>query len=189
MLPINLCANSANYQYCGSCPQAAVVRGVMDATTAYARSVANANTTYINLYSNLAKDLFQSCTCVSDTFEETEDGKSLRFARTTETGRQDTQSRTIVAVPDLPSVLTVPGNVSQYRLQWVNLPQDDFSNAAIGAVLLHPREPGSQSQNITTCTLGAGWGTSSMPRTTLQHIRAFPQLPVSQVTSGLSKLP
>lgn len=165
VLPTDLCTNSAKNQYCGSCPQLAVVRGVMDSATTYTTSVANANTTFINLFSNTDKDLFQSYTlssCVSDTFKETEDGKNLQFARITETGRQDTQSRTIVAVPGLPSVLTAPGNVSQYRLRWVNLPQDDFSNAVIGAVLLHPREPNSQSQNITTCTLGAGWGTSSM---------------------------
>lgn len=164
-LPTDLCTNSAKNQYCGSCPQVAVMKGVMDEATAYTTSMANANTTFINLYSNLDSDLFQSYTlssCVSDTFEATEDGKPLQFARITETGRQDTEHRTIVAVPGLPSVLTAPGNVSLYRLQWVNLPQDDFSNAAIGAVLLHPRDPDSQSQNITTCTLGAGWGTSSM---------------------------
>ncbi|KAI9872891.1 MAG: hypothetical protein M1830_001086 [Pleopsidium flavum] len=162
---IDRCTNSAKNQYCGSCPQVAVLKGVMDLAMAYTASMFNANTTFSNLYANLDKDLFQSytlSTCVFDTFQETEDQKQLQFARITETGRQDTQNRTIVAVPSLPSVLTAPGNMSEYRLQWVNLPPDNFSNAAIGAVLLHPRVPESQSQNITTCTLGAGWGTSSL---------------------------
>lgn len=162
---VDLCTNSATNQYCGSCPQVAVLKGTMEESNAYTDSVYQSDTTFANLYANLDKDLFQSytlSTCVFHTFQETEDQKQLKFARITETGRQDTQNRTIIAVPGLRSVLTAPGNVSEYRLRWVNLPQDDFSNAAIGAVLVHPRVPESQSQDITTCTLGAGWGTSSI---------------------------
>ena len=162
---ITRCLNSAKYQYCGSCPQVAVLKVAMGDALIYTASIMKAKITFIDLYADLDRDLFQSytlSTCVFDIFQETEDHKQLQFARITETGRQDTQNRTIVTVPSLLSALTAPGNVSEYRLQWVNLPQGSFSNAAIGAVLLHPRVPESRLQNITTCTLDAGWGTSSL---------------------------
>lgn len=158
---IDRCINSGGKQFCGSCPQAAVLNGVGHAIW----DPSDKTTTFVNSIANIDKDVFQPftlSTCVFDTFRKTDDQERLQFARITETERQDIINQTIVAVPGLPSVLTAPGDVSEYRLQWVNLPQDDFSNAAIGAVLLHPRVPESQSQNITTCTLGAGWGTSSV---------------------------
>ena len=57
-------------------------------------------------------------------------------------------------------LLDAPGNTSEFRLEWVQLPPESFDNHVIGAVLLPPqvRFP----LNITACTLSAGWGTSAL---------------------------
>ena len=48
-------------------------------------------------------------------------------------------------------------------MRWTNLPESLFGDVVSGAVLLHPRDPANgSSQNITACTLAAGWGTSSL---------------------------
>lgn len=164
-VPVNLCVNSANYQYCGSSQPVIALMGASKEAKDYTHRLLKANISFMHLLNSIDNGYYQSyviSNCVSDTFQETEDQKPLQFARITETGLQGTHNRTIIAIPGLPSALTAPGNVSEYRLQWVTLPRTNFSNAAIGAVLLHPRVAGSQSQNITTCTLGAGWGTSSV---------------------------
>ena len=57
-------------------------------------------------------------------------------------------------------LLETPGDTSEYRLKFVELPQDLFNGSAIGAVVLAPRDPRTQKQAIMLCTLGAGWGTS-----------------------------
>lgn len=179
---INICPNGGLIDHCGSCPQSAISDRIGENAYAYNSYLMESNTTYVKFSTNIEKDMFQPFTvssCAFKTYHITDGQKQLQFAPIIETGLPPpgngdivigpvngttifAPNQTTVAVPGLHSVLTAPGNMSEYRLQWVNLPQDDFSNAAIGAVLLHPRVPESQSQDITTCTLGAGWGTTSM---------------------------
>ena len=164
---INLCANSARDQYCGACPQTLIVELAMEAHLKTTKSILHSNTSFKNLYHSIDKGFVQPYTlssCVSDTIQNTEDQSPLQFARISETESEMTQARKIVAIPGQPkaSILANAGNISEYRLRWVNLPQVDFDNAAIGAVILHPRSSESELQNITACTLGAGWGTSSL---------------------------
>ena len=46
---------------------------------------------------------------------------------------------------------------------WLDLPDEIAAGLASAAILLDPRSPTvNSSQQITACTLGAGWGTSSM---------------------------
>ena len=65
-------------------------------------------------------------------------------------------------------IANIPGNSSQYRLQWVELPQDSFNGSSIGAAILLPQpDPNSSSvtkwpQNIMLCNLAAGWGTTTL---------------------------
>ena len=65
-------------------------------------------------------------------------------------------------------LLDTPGNTSEHRLRWVNLPQDAFNGSSIGAVVLFPREkvnsssPSRSSQDIALCNLSAGWGRTSL---------------------------
>ena len=59
-------------------------------------------------------------------------------------------------------ILSIPGSPAEYRLKWVELPQDPFNGSAIGAVILFPQSATTSTQNFLVCTLGAGWGSSMM---------------------------
>ncbi|KAM0802349.1 hypothetical protein BDR22DRAFT_844157 [Usnea florida] len=56
-------------------------------------------------------------------------------------------------------IFNTPGPLSEYRLSWVDLP---FEGIAVGAVILMPRFPQNTTQAILTCSIGAGWGLSTM---------------------------
>ncbi|KAI4180232.1 MAG: hypothetical protein L6R41_007370 [Letrouitia leprolyta] len=57
-------------------------------------------------------------------------------------------------------ILDTPGPKSDYRVKWVDLPEDPFNGSAIGAVILQPTT--NSSQGILLCNVAAGWGSSSM---------------------------
>lgn len=57
-------------------------------------------------------------------------------------------------------ILETPGSKSDYRVKWVDLPEDPFHGSAIGAVILQPTT--NSSQGILLCNIAAGWGSSSM---------------------------
>ena len=52
------------------------------------------------------------------------------------------------------------GALSDYRIRWVELPQDPFISSTIGAIVLLPRSSSNETQSILSCTLSAGWGTT-----------------------------
>lgn len=56
-------------------------------------------------------------------------------------------------------ILDIPGSLEQYRLKWIELPQDPFNGSAIGAVILPP-PTANTTQEFIVCNLGAGWGSS-----------------------------
>ena len=60
-------------------------------------------------------------------------------------------------------ILNTTGGISEYRLRWVELP---FNNTAIGAVILTPRSPQNITQELLVCSIGAGWGSSTMNTST-----------------------
>ena len=61
-------------------------------------------------------------------------------------------------------VMSNPGNPSQYRLQWVQLPQPRFNGSSIGAIVMLPRPVSNLTapQDILLCNFAAGWGTTTM---------------------------
>lgn len=59
-------------------------------------------------------------------------------------------------------ILDTPGPLSENRLRWVELPQDPFNGTAIGAVVLLPHSSKNTSQEILVCSIGAGWGASTL---------------------------
>ena len=61
-------------------------------------------------------------------------------------------------------ILNTTGGISEYRLRWVELP---FNDTAIGAVILRPRSPQNITQELLMCSIGAGWGSSTMNTSTL----------------------
>ena len=61
-------------------------------------------------------------------------------------------------------IMSNPGNSSQYRLQWVELPQPQFKGSSVGAIVTLPRPVSNltKPQDIILCNFGAGWGTTTL---------------------------
>ena len=89
-------------------------------------------------------------------------------------------------------VLDAPGSATDYRLKWIELPQNAFNGSSIGAVILLPYHGKNASQDILTCNLSAGWGTSAIQLETtsggtsvisskmIETFEADEDLPISQ---------
>ena len=75
-------------------------------------------------------------------------------------------ARAAIALPGLSraEIMSNPGNSSQYRLQWVELPQPQFNGSSIGAIIMLPRPVSDLTapQNLVLCNLAAGWGTTTL---------------------------
>ena len=56
------------------------------------------------------------------------------------------------------------GPAGDYRLRWVELP---FNDTAIGAIVLRPRSAENLTQELFVCSVGAGWGLSTMNVSTI----------------------
>ena len=61
-------------------------------------------------------------------------------------------------------VFNTPGPEDHYRLRWVELP---FNGTSIGVIVLRPRSPLDTTQELLTCSIGAGWGLSTMNTSTV----------------------
>lgn len=74
---------------------------------------------------------------------------------------QNSRAQTNLSFPNLTKadILNTPGPLGEYRLSWIDLP---FEGIAVGAVILMPRSPQNTTQDILTCSIGAGWGLSTM---------------------------
>lgn len=59
-------------------------------------------------------------------------------------------------------LLNTSGSLGEYRLKWIELLENPFNGSAIGAAVLLPRASDNTTQEVLMCTLGAGWGTSTM---------------------------
>ena len=61
-------------------------------------------------------------------------------------------------------IMSNPGNSSQYRLKWVELPQPRFNGSSLGAIVMLPRSVPNLTapQDIVLCNFAAGWGTASL---------------------------
>ena len=77
---------------------------------------------------------------------------------------QLSRAQTNLTLPNLTKadILKTPGSLGEYRLSWIDVP---FEGIAIGAVILMPRSSQNTTQDILTCSIGAGWGLSTMNQT------------------------
>ncbi|KAL8992701.1 MAG: hypothetical protein Q9169_006903, partial [Polycauliona sp. 2 TL-2023] len=116
-------------------------------------------------------------TCAQDTIHDPGDERPLVFPVPMRIMPQYLPERQMVdsplAVPTFPfkgltraELMENDWRPSENQLRWVELPSDPFNGSAIGAIVLLPKQASgsnsSQSQEIITCTLGAGWGLSSL---------------------------
>ena len=51
---------------------------------------------------------------------------------------------------------------SDFRLKWIELPENNFNGSSIGAVILLPKHDDTGTQDILTCNLAAGWGSTKL---------------------------
>ena len=79
---------------------------------------------------------------------------------------QNGHVRKAIVLPGLSraDVMSSQGNSSQYRLQWVELPQPQFNGSSIGAIVMLPRPVSNLTapQDIVLCNFAAGWGTTKL---------------------------
>jgi hypothetical protein len=59
-----------------------------------------------------------------------------------------------------------PGDITKPRLAFVDLPGPQFNNVSLGVVILEPRDPSNNAQEILPCILDVGWGQSTMTLST-----------------------
>lgn len=59
-------------------------------------------------------------------------------------------------------VLNVARSATDYRIQWIDLPQGAFSGSSIGVIILLPQLGNNAMQQILICKLSAGWGTTTL---------------------------
>ena len=55
-----------------------------------------------------------------------------------------------------------PGPTNEYRMRWVELPQDHFEGSSIGAVIYKPRNESNETQEVLVCNISAAWGVSEL---------------------------
>ena len=81
-------------------------------------------------------------------------------------------------------IFNTVGGLDEYRLRWVELP---FNDTAIGAVILKPRSPQNSTQEILTCSVGAGWGSSKMNTSTVSGSAApvRSEVSVEEITNAM----
>ena len=126
--------------------------------------------------SNLSQP-YSTAVCVPDSIHNSSDSRPLVFpfllnanAESLVTGNltyQGWAGERTARVIEHPTftyrqALDSPGPTTDYRLQWIELPQSAFSGSSIGAVVLLPHHGKRASQDILTCNLSAGWGTAAL---------------------------
>ena len=159
-------SNMSSLQVCG------VVESVAVADAAFNDSYIwdvpkDSHTSFLDSYHSITKNLYEAYVavqCLQDTIENSEDESVVEFpilATTIEQySHREKVSSTVFTKPEL---YAYPGNVSEFRLIFTKSPAESLGRNASGAILLNPRSTVAGSpQNITTCTLGAGWGSSTM---------------------------
>ncbi|MCJ1464150.1 hypothetical protein MMC07_002763 [Pseudocyphellaria aurata] len=175
------CFRGSLDQVCATCPQDTFVDAIGKMSEAQAREVWGGLEDYLVLKENYYQP-YTTASCVADSVQDGSDQRLLRFPRLSDTAPEPERGQETFPVPGLTkgqSVYAIPGNISQFRVDWVDLPQEVFRTRLPGAIIVHPRSSSSLSYNITTCTLNAGWGSSSI----------FTEASVSQARSHMTQLP
>ena len=167
-----LCTSSAADQFCASSPQEAVLYGLNDAFTTWLQGIFN-TTSFNDAYAQIRSEYYEPyaiVSCLADNITDSNKQDPVRFARISETNQELAKPRTINELPNLTKgqLLDSSRNVSEYQLTWTALPTPLFNDKAFGAIILLPSTSQTQTptsdlpQEIMTCTLKAGWGTSTV---------------------------
>ena len=160
-----ICTTSPKDQECSTSLQNAVIEGAYNSLLDWRQTVGFSKYA-IDIVHTVSDNYFQPYTlssCVSDVVSKTNMKDLLQFPLISETQSQRDQDRVITSLPGFTKadLLQASTNQSEFYMKWFNLPPGLFDDKAIGAAVLHPRGPDPhKGVNMTTCTLGAGWGSS-----------------------------
>ena len=147
---------------------------------------------------------FSQVTCTSDIIRDDTDTRPVAFPLQPNTN-DPSKTNANITLPDnfsIPAILdpsitraeivSTGGSLSQYRLRWVELPQETFNGSSIGAVILLPQSSSNSSspislpQNILLCNVAAGWGTTTLQMHTFGGTTSSITDEVSNGVSSLS---
>lgn len=167
-------------------PQAAVADALITVSTIWSQAFNNITTAGhgtpmgVEAGSSIGKGYYQPYTvgtCAQYSMQDAEDERPLAFPAPPwilpEYIPEPQVDPTSFEPPTFPfpgltqaEALNFAGPSSENRLRWVELPRNPFNGSAIGAVILLAEQASgsetSQGQEIITCTLGAGWGSSNL---------------------------
>ena len=183
-LLISPCFHGFPAQICSTAPQNNIVDRFMDDSLTSGTDI-NLDRA-LGYYHLLKENYYQPyavVSCVADTVQNSSDQAPLRFARIANTASEAKNDREIFSVPGLTKgqlIDNLPGNVSQFRVDWVDLPRTIFRTEVPGAVIVYPQSSSDSSYNITTCTFNAGWGSSEIMSEARDR---------SRITSSMIKIP
>ena len=165
---VGICVTSGvNLQVCGAVVPTIVKIAAFNDTVTW-QNIPGFET-YTNIYHTIDQNFNQAYSaiqCAQDTIavQGSEDSVSLRFPRLALNEQEYQNPPKLIPLSNLTNaaIYSLPGNISEFRMLWTDLPQYLFGNKMSGVVVLNPRSSLSNSpQNITTCTFSAGWGTST----------------------------
>ena len=135
---------------------------------AFSYTANNDITSYTDILHSVSKNFYAATAavhCSHDTITSPGDKDVVRFPGLLRTEQQYADSTELIARDGLTKaeVYAMSSNSSAFTLVWTDLPEEQFGESTSGAILIEPRSPVPGSpQNISTCTLAAGWGTSKM---------------------------
>lgn len=164
-LLIGHCFKGWNDQICSTNPQGVLLGGLLGDSAAKAQEE---GTMGVEGYHILKENYYQPYTtvrCAADTVQSSSDEAPLRFPILSEMASELEKGQETSPVPGLTKgrfTYNIPGNSSEFRVDWVDLPQETFGTGVPGAIIVHPQTSSILSYNVTTCTLSAGWGSSSI---------------------------
>ena len=131
-------------------------------------------TSYKDIIHSVTDNLYAANTavqCLHDTIEDAGDRGTVHFPGLLKTKEQYAQPTVAIPLDNLTKaeVYASAGNGSEYGLMWMSLPETLFDGIVSGVILTEPRSPVAGSpQNISMCTMAAGWGTSSVEQDLFQ---------------------
>lgn len=107
---------------------------------------------------------YTTASCITDTVQNSSDQMPLQFVHLSDTASGLKNGPATFSVPGLTKgqSIDIPGNITQFRVNWVDLPHEVSGSGVPGAIIVHPQSSINSWFNITTCTLNAGWGSSSV---------------------------
>ena len=153
---------------CATIPQAGLLEGFYeDATYHYTRLDEFGEANVLESYQFLQKNYHQPYTtaiCVVDVVKDGSDETPLRFPLISET-YSDLKNDRIISIPSLTRgqiIHEVSGDISNFRVHWMDLPQNIFGTRIPGAVIVNPQGPDGPPYNVYQCTIDAGWGSSTI---------------------------